>query len=74
MSESTTTVNLHAWAAHTAEEFRSFEEHEWALYPSDDHRDAALVEWVLRVLARPENDGTAQVLEAIDRQRASVTS
>jgi hypothetical protein len=68
----TTDVNLHAWAGQTAEAYRNFEQHELAMYPSRDHRDSALVEWVLRVLARPENAGTAQVLEAIDRQRASV--
>ncbi len=70
----TTNVNLHAWADTTAERFREFEHIEMAMYPSGGHRDTALVEWVLRVLARPENVGTEQVLEAVDRQRASVAA
>ncbi len=62
-------TNLHAWADETAAHFREFEQIEMAMYPSGDHRDAALVEWVLRVLARPENDGTADVLESINSVR-----
>lgn len=67
------TINLHAWADDAARNYREFERIEMAMYPSPEHRDVALVEWVLRVLARPENEGTGQVLEAIDLQRA-VTS
>lgn len=65
-----TEINLHRWCADQADAYRTFEDREMAMYPDARERDIALIASVLRVLARPENDGTAEVLEAIERQRA----
>lgn len=63
-------INLYAWCAQLAEKFREYEHIEMAAYPTGDDRDDDIVMWVVRCLANPDCEGSAEVLEAIDRQRA----
>ncbi len=62
-------INLRAWCANLAAEFRDWEHHEMAMYPDEHLRDEEIIRWVVRVLANPDLEASGQVLDAIEEQR-----
>lgn len=66
-------MNLGEWCAQRAVNFREWEEIEMAMYPDPGARDYTIVQSVIRSLANPDCAGSAEVLEAIDRQRAAAS-
>jgi hypothetical protein len=68
-------TNLYRWCADRAAAFRDWEDREVVMYPGNGLlRDSELVSWVVRALANPHCHGTADVLEEIDRTRATRAS